>query len=59
MKPYLLSIEDKNKRIAISKLGLGSHNLNIERGRWNKPKTEISKRICVTCLCLEDEYHDY
>ena len=43
MKSHLLSIEDKIKRIAISKLRLGSHNLNIER-RWNKPKTEISKK---------------
>ena len=57
MEPYLVLIEDKNKRTAICKLRLGSHNFNIERGRWNKPKTELSERICEECLCLEDEYH--
>ena len=42
-------------RIAITKLRLGSHNLLIERGRWNN--TDYLDRKCLLCDDIEDEYH--
>ena len=54
-KNYLADIDEKHKRIALSKVRLGSHNFFIERGRWSKKK--VSERLCLTCNILEDEYH--
>ena len=42
-------------RIAITRLRLGSHHLNIERGRWTN--TVLAQRKCTLCDDLEDEYH--
>ena len=54
-KSYLTDIEEIHKRIAISKIRLGSHNFMIERGRWSKKN--ITQRLCLKCNSLEDEYH--
>ena len=56
LKSYLLLL-DKNKRIALAKIRLGSHNFKIERGRWQKPKVDFNDRTCPSCDCIEDEYH--
>ena len=56
MKNYL-NILDRHKRIALTKIRLGSHNFLIERGRWQRPKIELSERNCDLCDCLEDEFH--
>ena len=34
---------------------MGSHNLNVERGKWAKLKYE--DRLCSCCHDIEDEYH--
>ena len=39
----------------ITKFRLGSHNLKIETGRWQRiPRNE---RLCSTCGVLGDEWH--
>ena len=53
---YIVNI--KKFRIALSKLRVSSHRLEIEAGRWNKPnKTPRENRKCKNCNILEDEYH--
>ena len=44
-------------RIIISRWRLSNHKLNIETGRYTKPKTKREDRICTLCNVLEDEYH--
>ena len=56
-KDYLRLIKQSHLRIAISKLRLGSHNFMVERGRWTRPKTLHTHRLCKTCDTLEDEMH--
>ena len=54
---YLEAISDSRYRITTSKLRASSHTLEIERGRYNKPKTDTSKRLCPVCYTIEDEVH--
>ena len=54
---YLKNINEKNIRVAITKLRLGSHNFLVERGRWEKPKINFVDRSCSICNDIEDEYH--
>ena len=56
-KDYLRLMKQSHLRIAISKLRLGSHNFMVERGRWTRPKTPHTHRLCKTCDTLEDEMH--
>ena len=39
----------------IIRFRLGSHNLPIEKGRWNRTKREL--RLCNNCNVLGDEKH--
>ena len=43
--------------MAISRLRASSHVLEIERGRYTRPKTPITKRLCPFCNVVEDEQH--
>ena len=52
---YLKALPNNFVRIAITRLRLGSHHLNIERGRWTN--TVLAQRKCTLCDDLEDEYH--
>ena len=52
---YLSNLQNDFIRIALTKLRLGSHNLLIERGRWNN--TAFENRKCLLCDEIEDEYH--
>ena len=38
---------------------MSSHDLNIERGRYNNPITPINQRICTKCELneIDDEIH--
>ena len=56
LKDYL-QILDRNKRIALTRIRLGSHSFNIERGRWQRPKVDFQDRICHICNCIDDEFH--
>ena len=44
-------------RAAITKLRCSSHVLEIERGRYQKPKVPRDLRLCLTCKVVEDENH--
>ena len=52
---YLFDIKENYIRVALTKIRLGSHNLMIERGRWQK--IDIIERQCFTCGKLDDELH--
>ena len=55
---FLKSIECKPHRQALTKLIVSSHHLNIESGRWKRPKTPSNMRFCSACAGkIEDEYH--
>ena len=54
---YLEAITDCRYRTAMTKLRSSSHTLEIERGRYTKPKTDISERLCPLCNAVEDEKH--
>ena len=52
---FLKHVNVKKYRIALTRLLVSSHRLNIETGRWsNIPRNE---RLCSICNKLEDEYH--
>ena len=42
-------------RTAMNKLGSSSHTLEFERGKYTKPKTDISERRCPVCNTMDDE----
>ena len=55
---YLETIGVKKFRIAMTKLRVASHRLEIEVGRWAKPnRIPIDERKCRFCNKLEDEFH--
>ena len=55
---YLKFIKDKYVRSELCKLCISAHNLMVERGRYIRPKPDISKRVCIFCKDLVDtEYH--
>ena len=51
----------------LAKIRLGSLELRIETGRYNRPSLEVHERLCLVCkdscldsglnLCVESEYH--
>ena len=45
-------------RIIITRWRLSNHSLNIETGRYTRPYTERTERICTLCTSsIEDEHH--
>ena len=55
---YLDSINIEKFRISLSKLRLSSHRLEVEVGRWVKPRAiALNNRKCKLCGVLEDEFH--
>ena len=54
---YLLLQIPKSDRQLITKLRVSDHNLNIERGRYTKPKTARELRLCPNCSEIETETH--
>ena len=55
---YLDTINIQKYRIALTKLRVSSHRLEIEVGRWHKPQPiDVNDRKCTFCHRLEDEYH--
>ena len=58
-EPYLQTIGNTKISANISKLRMGSHCLNIETGRFVKPKKiPADQRFCPKCPTLvEDEIH--
>ena len=57
-KSYLDTVTTSKFRVALSRLRLSSHRLEIETGRWAKPNSvPIENRLCTSCMKLEDEFH--
>ena len=54
---YLEAISDYRYRIALTKLRSSSHALEVERGRYTKPKINICETLCPVCNVIEDEIH--
>ena len=45
------------KRTLLSKFRLSDHRLEVEVGRYHRPKKNPEERICPKCNILEDEIH--
>ena len=61
-EPYLKEVTNSKHRSALTKLRLSAHRLEIETGRYTRPKTAVENRICAYCKHLghtevEDEIH--
>ena len=59
-EPYLTEVVNSNHRVAMTKLRLSAHNLEIETGRYSQ--TNAEERLCTYCLysgqrVIEDEVH--
>ena len=55
---YLEALSVKKIRVAMTKLRVSSHRLEIEVGRWTRPnRTPVDERKCNYCNKLEDEFH--
>ena len=58
LEPYLLNIQSIALRVAMTRLRVGCQNLEIEVGRYHKPRPlPVSERHCHTCKDVEDEKH--
>lgn len=58
LESYLVTNMPKIYRVKIASLRIGSHDLEIERGRYSIPKLPREKRICKFCPGeVEDECH--
>ena len=57
MEPYLHLVKNPKYRITISKMRTRSHKLEIERGRYTRPITQIEQRVCLLCKVVKDEFH--
>ena len=54
---YLEHIQKKKYLIAFTRFRVGSHTLEIERGRYSNPRIPINQRLCSKCVEVEDEIH--
>ena len=54
---YLDLISNPKHRVAGSKLRASSHNLEIERGRYTRPITNLEERLCPVCHVVDNEIH--
>ena len=59
LENYLTVIKDKRYQTALIRFRISSHNLRIETGRYDKPKTPAQNRKCIYCTLnlVEDEQH--
>ena len=56
-EPYLYLVNDQRYRHAISQLRCSSHILNVEKGRYTRPRTPLEERLCNMYNCVDDELH--
>ena len=54
---YLDLIPVVKHRVALTKLRTSSHSLEIERGRYVRPRVKPEQRRCVVCNVMDDEIH--
>ena len=51
------SMSNDYYRYIITRWRLSNHTLQIEIGRYSRPKIERGDRVCEHCHILEDEFH--
>ena len=54
---YLKSISNPELGVALSKLRASSHDLEIERGHYVRPKLNVDVRLYLSCNVVENEEH--
>ena len=54
-KCYPKHISTPKFRIALFKMRAGSYDLEVERGRYVRPKLNINERLFISCHVIEDE----
>ena len=58
LEPYLYLTKIIKHRVALTRLRISCHSLEIERGRYHKPaSTPADLRLCKDCESVEDELH--
>ena len=58
LEKYLMAIKNKSSRANICNLRISSHKLEVEQGRYKRPKVDYDDRICRFCKThVENEYH--
>ena len=59
VEPYILHTRGNHLITSMARYRMSSHNLNIERGRYNNPITPINQQICTRCELneIDDEIH--
>ena len=58
IEPYLLNVRSTTLRVSMTRLRVGCHSLEIERGRYHKPQSiPVCQRLCEKCNMIEDEIH--
>ena len=59
VEPYILNLKGNHLITAMARYRMSSHDLKIERGRYNDPITPINQRICTRCESneIDDEIH--
>lgn len=57
LEPYLCLIKGYKYRQAFARFRASSHTLEIERGRYTRPVTDVQNRICQNCRVIENEIH--
>jgi hypothetical protein len=57
--PYMSRVYNRQLQIVLARFRTSCHNLQIEKGRWVKPRVERSNRLCTCCSLnvVEDETH--
>ena len=59
VEPYILHIRGGHLIAAMARYRMSSHDLNVERGRYNNPITTINQRICTRCESNEIDDERY
>ena len=59
VEPYILHTRGSHLITLMAIYRMSSHDLNIERGRYNNPITPVNQRICTRCELneIDDEIH--
>ena len=54
-RSYLDAVQNKKFRIALSRLRMSAHRLEVEMGRWVRPvRVQYDVRKCTVCGLLAD-----
>ena len=54
---YLDNLNVQSFRVAVSRLRVSFHRLEVEKGRWKTPSVPYNNRLCYICQVLDDEFH--